>query len=57
MQKINFTGNLENQSTVVLIIEELKETVLDFSQGTVNFFFFFFFSCFNIKRLNITLYK
>ena len=55
MQKINFTGNLENQSTVVLIIEELKETVLDFSQGTVNFFFFFF-SCFNIKRLNITLY-
>ena len=53
MQKINFTGNLENQSTVVLIIEELKETVLDFSQGTVNFFFF---SCFNIKRLNITLY-
>ena len=43
MQKINFTGNLENQSTVVLIIEELKETVLDFSQGTVNFFFFFFF--------------
>ena len=56
MQKINFTGNLENQSTVVLIIEELKETVFDFSQGTVNFFFFFFFSCFNIKRLNITLY-
>ena len=56
MQKINFTGNLENQSTVVLIIEELKETVLDFSQGTVIFFFFFFFSCFNIKRLNITLY-
>ena len=54
MQKINFTGNLENQSTVVLIIEELKETVLDFSQGTGNFFFFF--SCFNIKRLNITLY-
>ena len=47
MQKINFTGNLENQSTVVLIIEELKETVLDFSQGTVNFF---------LKRLNITLY-
>ena len=35
IQEINFTGNLENQSTMFFIIEEAKEIVLDFSQGTV----------------------
>ena len=31
IQQFNFTGNLENQSTIFLIIGEAKETVLDFS--------------------------
>ena len=31
IQQSNFTGNLENQSTIFLIIGEAKETVLDFS--------------------------
>ena len=30
IQQIKFTGNLEEQSTIFLIIEEAKETVLDF---------------------------
>ena len=40
-EQINFTGNLNrgqnvNENTTMLfIIEEVKETVLDFSQGTV----------------------
>ena len=35
IQQIDFTGNLENESTIFFIVEEAKETVLDFSQGTV----------------------
>ena len=35
MRQVNFTGNLEEQSTIFFIMEETKETVLDFSQGTV----------------------
>ena len=37
IQQINFTGNLDRagDTTMFLIIEEAKETVLDFSQGTV----------------------
>ena len=38
MQRINFTGDLERQATVLLIIEEAKETVVDFSQVTVKVF-------------------
>ena len=38
IQQINFTGNLENQSTMFFIIEKAKETVLYFSQGTVKVF-------------------
>ena len=38
IQQINFSGNLENQSTIFFIIEIAKETVLDFSQGTVKEF-------------------
>ena len=38
IQQINFSRNPENQSTIFFIIEEAKETVLDFSQGTVNLF-------------------
>ena len=37
IQQINFTANLEraNDATMLFIIEQEKETVLDFSQGTV----------------------
>ena len=37
MQQINFTGNLDqsNNTTTFFIIEEVKETILDFSQGAV----------------------
>ena len=38
IQQINFTGNLENQSTIFFIIEEAKEAVLYFLQGTVKVF-------------------
>ena len=42
IQQINFTGNLNRVegATMFFIIEEAKETVLDFSQGTVKVFFF-----------------
>ena len=37
IQQINFTGNLERARNITMffIIEEGKETVLNFSQGTV----------------------
>ena len=38
-QQINVTGNLSgnnNRRLIFFIIEEVKERVLDFSQGTVN---------------------
>ena len=37
IKQINFTGNLAQlkSATMFFIIEEAKETVLDFSQGTV----------------------
>ena len=37
IQQINFTANLdtEGNTTMFFIIEEAKETVLDFSQGTL----------------------
>ena len=37
IQQINFTANLERAegTTMFFIIEQAKETVLDFSQGTV----------------------
>ena len=38
MQQINFDGNLDNQPTIFFIIEEAKETVLNFSQGTIKAF-------------------
>ena len=53
IKHINFTGNLENQSTIYLFIEEAKKTASDFSQQTAKVFKFYF--CFNIKWLNITL--
>ena len=37
IEQINFTANLDRDgnTTMFFIIEEAKETVLDFSQGTV----------------------
>ena len=37
IQQINFTGNLDRagDTRIYFILEEAKETVLDFSQGTV----------------------
>ena len=37
IQQINFTANFDRagNTTMFFIIEEVKETVLDFSQGTV----------------------
>ena len=37
IQHINFTGNLggNNNTLMFFIIEETKETILDFPQGTV----------------------
>ena len=35
IQQIHFTGNLEENATMFFIIEEAKETILDFSQVTV----------------------
>ena len=45
IQQINFTVNLDRAegSTMFFIIEEAKETVLDFSKGTVKVFSFLFF--------------
>ena len=38
IQHIIFTANLDRagNTTMLFIIEEVKETMLDFSQGTVN---------------------
>ena len=39
IQQINFTANLDRagNTRIYFILEEAKETVLDFSQGTVKF--------------------
>ena len=44
IQQINFTGNLDKAegSTMFFIIELAKETVWDFSKGTVKVLWFFF---------------
>ena len=38
IQQINFTANLDRaeNTTIFFIIEEAKETIFEFSQGTVN---------------------
>ena len=43
IQQISFTGNLEwRNGAMSFIIEKAKETVLDFSEGTVKLFKFYF---------------
>ena len=38
IQRISFIGNLQQQATIFLFIEEAKEIVLDFSRQTVKVF-------------------
>ena len=44
IQQTSFTGNLDKAegATMFFIIEEAKETVLDFSKGTVKVSWFYF---------------
>ena len=44
IKQINFTGNLSRAegAAMFFIIGEAKETVLDFSKGTVNILWFYF---------------
>ena len=42
VQQISLSENVEKQSTIFFIIEEAKETVLGFSQGTVKLLLFYF---------------
>ena len=44
IHQINFIENLdrEGNTTIFFIIEEVKETILDFSQGTVKVLKFYF---------------
>ena len=44
IQQINFTGNLskEEGSTMFFVIDEAKETLLDFSKVTVKVLWFYF---------------
>ena len=39
MQQNNFTGNLEQQVIMFFITEKAQEIVVNFSQGTVFFYF------------------
>ena len=45
IQQINFIENLERDgnTTMSLVIEETKETILDFSQGTVTVLWILFY--------------
>ena len=44
IQQINLTGNLSGNNRLFFVIEEVKETALDFSQETVNVLEFFLFA-------------
>ena len=45
IQQINFTRNLEEDNIIMFFIsEEMKETILDFSQETVRALQFYFFN-------------
>ena len=35
IQQINFNGNLDQDGSMFFIVEEVKETILDYKQGTV----------------------
>ena len=44
IQQINFTGNLaqDGNTTIFFITDEAKETILDFSEGTVRVLWIYF---------------
>ena len=42
IQQINVNGIIENNATMFFIIEEAKETVLDFSKATIKVLWFYF---------------
>ena len=44
INQISFTGNLgdENNRVMFFIVEEAKETILNFLQGTVKVLYFYF---------------
>ena len=48
IQQINFTENLENSRTIFFIIEEAKETFLDFSKGAAKVLSVMILFCFDI---------
>ena len=54
IQQTNFIRNLERDkiTTIFLIMEEVKETIIDFSNRTESIVIWF---CLNMKSLNITL--
>ena len=37
IQQKNFTGNLDREATMFFIMEEVKKTILDLSQETVEY--------------------
>ena len=41
-QKISFTENLKENATMFFILKEVKETILDFSQGIVRVLWLYF---------------
>ena len=59
IQQINFIPNLERARNTILffITEEAKETVLDFSQGTLKVLKIFFTEWFNFYQYKITQYN
>ena len=70
IQQNNFTGNLNGNDNrlIFFIIEEVKETILDFSQETVNILMFYFvstqyqyrmtqYNTLNVKLSNLQLNK
>ena len=44
IQQTSFTGNVKKNAAISLITEKAKETVLDFSKGTVKVLWLYFFS-------------
>ena len=59
IQQINFIPNLERAKNTILffITEEAKETVLDFSQGTLKVLKIFFIEWFNFYQYKMTQYN
>ena len=59
IQQINFTSNLDRagNTTIFFIIEEAKETIFEFSQGTVKVLWMQFHWNFNFYQHKMTQYN